>query len=142
VPIVPENSHEHHWSKPFRPNQAVAAPKGCQWPLWQRCTACAEVRTISCGRSSRRACEWCSARYRRRVRRVFASGHTDRPGERIFLLTLTAPGARAHGLPNGELCPCTPIGGVDLATWNATCGRRWSDFMLYLRRSMPGEDVQ
>jgi hypothetical protein len=75
-------------------------------------------------------------RYRRRVRRVFMGGHTDDAAERIFLLTLTAPGERQHFLPNGQPCECTPPGGVDLASWNPTCGRRWSEFVCYLRRAV------
>jgi hypothetical protein len=71
------------------------------------------------------------------VRRVFASGYVDRPTDRVFMVTLTAPGERQHrDRSTGRLCPCTPPGGVNLATWNATAGRRWSDFVTYLRRQL------
>jgi hypothetical protein len=59
----------------------------------------------------------------------------------VFLLTLTAPGDRQHTFgKGGKVCPCTPAGGVNLGEWNAGAGRRWSDFVTYLRR-MVG-DVQ
>ena len=56
----------------------------------------------------------------------------------LYLLTLTAPGEREHGLPNGELCPCTPAGGVDLAEWNATHSGRWNHLRTNLRRDHEG----
>lgn len=106
----------------------------CERPSRLGCPLCGEVRVVRCKRSSRAQCQPCSERYRRRVRRVFASGYIDRPAERVFMLTLTAPGDRQHTLPNGKVCPCTPAGGVNLAEWNGGVGRRWSDFVTYLRR--------
>ena len=53
------------------------------------------------------------------------------------MLTLTAPGDRAHRLPSGVPCPCTPPGGVDLAAWNASHSRRWNHFRTTLRQDVP-----
>ena len=97
-----------------------------------------ESITLRCQAASRVRCQPCSVRYRRRVRRIFASGYVDRPTERAYLVTLTAPGDHAHEL-RGQRCPCTPEEGVDLAVWNATAGQRWNRFVTYLRRIAPGD---
>lgn len=52
-------------------------------------------------------------------------------------MTVTAPGDRAHRLPSGEWCLCTPPGGVDLAAWNASHSRRWNHFRTSLRQAVP-----
>jgi hypothetical protein len=54
------------------------------------------------------------------------------------MLTLTAPGDRLHRLPDGSECPCTPAGGVDLASWNASHSRRWNHFRTVIRQDEPG----
>jgi hypothetical protein len=113
----------------------------CSSPLLMVCRWCRGERILRCSSSSRVKCEPCAVRYRRRVRRVFASGHRDSGPERLFLVTLTAPGERQHFLPNGQPCACTPPGGVDLAWWNPLMGTLWSEFMAYLRR-LVHEDVQ
>lgn len=111
----------------------------CERPELLRCVGCEAVRVKRCGRSSRVACVPCSESYRHRVRRVFQSGwRDDLPHHRVFLLTLTAPGDRAHtlnGRPDGPPCPCTPPGGVHLAEWNGTSGARFNHLVTYLRRS-------
>ncbi len=56
----------------------------------------------------------------------------------LYLLTVTAPGERAHRLPGGQLCPCTPPGGVDLAEWNASHSGRWNHLRTNLRRDHEG----
>jgi hypothetical protein len=56
----------------------------------------------------------------------------------LYLLTVTAPGERAHALPGGKRCPCTPVGGVDLAEWNASHSRRWNHLRTNLRRDHEG----
>lgn len=53
------------------------------------------------------------------------------------MLTLTAPGDREHGLPDGSVCPCTPPGGIDLASWNASHSRRWNHFRTAVRQDEP-----
>lgn len=87
-----------------------------------------------CGASSRNKCVPCAQTYRQRVRRIFHSGWQDRPIDRVYLVTLTAPGESVHYLPNGEACPCTPDGGVSLARWNSELGQSWTHLLEYLRR--------
>lgn len=94
----------------------------------------------SCASTRRSRCGPCSTRHRRRVGRVAISGL--HPGCVEWFLTLTAPGEDVHYLPNGERCPCTPPGGVDLAEWNATLGRRWNDFCTYVRRLLDDQALQ
>jgi hypothetical protein len=89
-----------------------------------------------CGRSSRTACQPCSETYRRRVRRIFLSGWSDNPAERLWLLTLTAPGERQHALRDGRTCDCTPDGGVNLPVWNAQAGKGFNRFVQDLRRAL------
>jgi hypothetical protein len=40
-------------------------------------------------------------------------------------------------MPSGELCSCTPAGGVDLPRWNASHSRRWNHLRTTLRREYP-----
>jgi hypothetical protein len=56
-----------------------------------------------------------------------------------YFLTLTAPGDRAHKLPSGDWCPCTPADGVDLARWNAGHSARWNHFRTVMRREESNE---
>jgi len=73
--------------------------------------------------------------HRKRVRRVFMSGWRDDMPERVYLVTLTAPGNRAHHNPRtGEQCRCTPKGGVNPAEWNAGMTQHFSWFMTDMRR--------
>lgn len=117
--------------------------ESCERPNRLVCVGCDASLTVRCSRSSRVACVPCSETYRRRVRRVFESGWQDRPTDRVYFLTLTAPGVRRHriaGLKSAPLCGCTPAGGVNLAAWNSTAGERFNWFMTYLRRHLG--DVQ
>ena len=41
-------------------------------------------------------------------------------------------------MPSGDVCPCTPAGGVDLARWNASHSKRWNHVRTELRRQHPG----
>ena len=106
----------------------------CERPERLVCQGCEAVIVKRCSRSSRVACLPCSETYRRRVRRVFMSGWTDDPRQRVLLLTLSAPGNGLHARPDGAVCDCTPPDGVNLAEWNATAGGRFNDLMTYLRR--------
>lgn len=54
-----------------------------------------------------------------------------------YFLTLTAPGDRAHALPGGTRCPCTPTGGVNLAEWNASHSKRWNHLRTVFRQHHP-----
>jgi hypothetical protein len=106
----------------------------CEDPYWLICLGCRTRVQQRCSRSSRTRCVPCSDTYRRRVRRVFASGWSDRPGERVAMLTVTAPGDREHYLRDGSPCRCTPAQGVCEAEFNATAGKRFNKLMTYLRR--------
>src|SRR5262245_48758880 len=86
----------------------------CGRPYWLVCRGCGARVNRRCSRSSRAACEPCAETYRRNVRRVFLSGWSDKPLERVWVLTLTAPGSRAHRRGDGRWCGCTPAGGVHL----------------------------
>ncbi len=57
---------------------------------------------------------------------------------RLNFITVTAPGRSEHSLPGGEVCECTPSGGVDLAAWNASHSARWNHLRTLLRREYPG----
>lgn len=75
-----------------------------------------------------------------------------REGGYLYLLTVTAPGARAHCKKAGcggegdgrgcrhERCRCTPVGGIDLAEWNASHSKRWNHLRTLLRREW--EDLE
>jgi len=106
----------------------------CDRPERLVCQGCDAVLVRRCSRSSRVACIPCSESYRHRVRRVFESGYSDRPTDRLHLLTVTAPGRRQHRRNDGSWCRCTPKGGVNLAEWNASAGANFNHFMTYLRR--------
>lgn len=106
----------------------------CERPQRLVCLGCDAVRQKRCSRSSRVACVPCSETYRRRVRRVFASGWRDDVPGGFFMLTLTAPGREQHRRRDGQVCPCTPLGGISEAEWNATAGKRFNKFMTYVRR--------
>lgn len=41
-------------------------------------------------------------------------------------------------MPSGDVCPCTPAGGVDLARWNASHSARWNRLRTALRRHHAG----
>lgn len=114
----------------------------CERPLWVlRDDGTTDLWRCSGTRTSR--CRPCATRYRRRVTAVAAAGFT-RPGGFAYLLTGTAPGDAQHCKragcdgrlnPAGETtcghkrCQCTPPGGVDLARWNPTCGKRWNHLL-------------
>lgn len=113
-----------------------APPKlsDCDRPVQLKCAWCSTVVAVRCNRSSSAKCAPCGRRYRGRVRRIFASGWTDRPADRVFFVTMTAPGVDQHLNRWGAICECTPEGGVNLAEWHSTMGQRWSWFLTDLRR--------
>lgn len=117
----------------------------CDKPVLWVCRYCpaTDVRRCSSGRES--ACGPCSARYRRRVRRIALSGAPGE-GQRGYFGTLTAIGERVHCKRAGcdaapacghELCSCTTEDSPDLADWNAGHSRRWNHFRTLLRRECP-----
>lgn len=108
----------------------------CESPLRVVCGRC-DYRTVwQCQGHRESRCRPCAARYRRRVRAVADSGMRRAVGY-LYLLTLTAPGRRAHRLPDGTPCRCTPEGGVELASWNTSHSRRWNHFRTRLRQAHP-----
>jgi hypothetical protein len=104
-------------------------------------TSGAQVRVQRCRASSSNRCEPCAETYRRRVRRIAVDGCSLYTGSTIVMVTLTAPGNEQHTMPSGEVCPCTPDGGVHLAEWNGTCSGRFSRFVEDVRR-MTGVKLQ
>ena len=42
-------------------------------------------------------------------------------------------------MPSGDVCPCTPAGGVDLAKWNAGHSLRWNHLRTVMRRELSPE---
>lgn len=96
-----------------------------------------ELSLWRCSNTRQSKCVSCSHRYRLRVQAVAADGLFS-PSSKFYLLTLTAPGDVEHCKKKDcdraphcghELCRCTPPGGVDLARWNPTCGRRWNSLL-------------
>lgn len=87
-------------------------------------------------RSSR--CAPCAGRYKRRLSRIAEEGLRQRDGRGFaYMLTVTAPGRSAHVMPSGDLCRCTPEGGVELQAWNPTCAARWNVLRGRLKRLRP-----
>ena len=113
----------------------------CESPLQVVCRAhegaCGRVAVWRCQGHRESRCRPCAARYRRKVQAVAHSG-MHRPGGYLYLLTLTAPGDREHRMPSGDVCPCTPAGGVDLNVWNAGHSARWNRLRTRLRQLHPG----
>ena len=98
------------------------------------------VEIRRCGDKREKQCRPCSARYRRRVQSVAFEGMV-KPRGLLGQLTLTAPSQLGqHCLRPGcsstscdhKKCPCTPVGGISLAQWNATCSKRWADLLRML----------
>jgi hypothetical protein len=121
----------------------------CDRPLRTVCGVCGSAgRVWRCSNHRESRCKPCAARYRRRLLRVADSGMGGRRSGMMALLTFTAPSAAgAHckragckaldGRCGHELCPCTPVGGVDLAEWNASHSRRWNHLLTLMRRRYP-----
>jgi hypothetical protein len=134
------NGHQHSWRREgiLTLAESVAQGLSCTRPLRLACDGCGLLSVVLCRSSRSVNCPSCAADYRRRVTRVAGSGVVVSTSG--LFVTLTAPGARAHSYGSGELCPCTPPGGVDLAAWNASAGDRWHRFVGDLRRLL-GTDV-
>lgn len=109
----------------------------CERPLAVACASCDHRAYWPCQGHRESRCRPCARRYRRRVREVASSG-LGRDAGLLGMLTLTAPGDRAHRRRDGSWCPCTPVGGVDLGEWNASHSRRWNHLRTALRREFPG----
>lgn len=127
---------DHRWTVSGRWHLPVPA---CEDPLRLVCPRCMEGRGIRCGTSRASRCEPCAATYRQRVAVVAGSGAQVMGVSGLFV-TVTAPGAAAHYHADGRRCRCTPEGGVDLATWNASASTRFNRFLQELSRKM-GADI-
>lgn len=123
----------------------------CERPLRVVCESCGATGKWRCSNHRESRCKPCAARYRRRLLRVADSGvfKVGRGNGTMAMLTFTAPsnigahcyvkGCRAlDGECGHPLCSCTPIGGVDLAEWNASHSRRWNHLLTRIRREYPG----
>lgn len=110
----------------------------CEQPLRVVCCRCTGETAWVCGCHRSSKCGPCSARYKSRLTRIAQAG-VDRSVGHVYMLTITAPGDRAHDVGStGRRCPCTPEGGVDLARWNPTAAKRWANMLRSMRRATPG----
>jgi hypothetical protein len=107
----------------------------CQSPVRRVCLNCDYFAIWSCGNRRESKCRPCSARYRRRVRAMAASG-MSRVGGRYYFLTLTAPSDVHHYGKSGDECPCS-VRGFDVGKWNASHSDRWNRFRTALAREFP-----
>lgn len=104
---------------------------------------------MSCGWTwvkvcDRHGCSPCAARIRRRNARVVDTGMQAqaRDGRLLWLLTLTAPGAAAHGrwtpaqhyVRGARRAACDCHQGVDLADWNPRASECWNRLRTALVR--------
>lgn len=123
----------------------------CDQPLRAVCMSCDRAEPWACGSHREDRCVPCSWKYRRRLARIALSGSRDHGY--LYLLTLTAPGEKAHARkriaswnpPNvsqpstgfvvapNDLCGCehsmTSIG-----EWNVTAASRWNRLRTRLRQ--------
>lgn len=106
---------------------------GCSMPVVYVCRQCDGARLFGCRTSRASQCVDCSDRYKRRLYRIVESGMTGRLGTgHMYFLTLTAPGISRHNR-HGARCPCTPVGGVDLAAWNVGAAQCWNRLRTWLK---------
>lgn len=127
----------------YRPTGYHVDPRvglDCDTPMRWQCHCCRATTARACRAYRESVCRPCAGRYRRAVRAVAHSGMVAQRSSRgfLYLLTLTAPGERAHSLPGGQMCRCTPVGGVHLADWNASHSQRWNQLRTNLRRDHEG----
>jgi hypothetical protein len=120
--------------RPAQPGDVSPVVPDCARPFRLVCTGCQHVLVMACERGDEVACPTCSERYRKRVQVVAREPAAAVGPGRVMFVTATAPGTREHRKPGGELCRCTPAGGVDLARWNAQLGKRWNRWQQQLRR--------
>lgn len=120
--------------------------KSCARPVQMVNVETGEHYSGRCEATRRSRCEFCAELHRGDVARIGRSGWVDRPTDRGYLLTLTAPGAdvlgwdrefcgHSEGECSGKLgCRVSP---VDAAAWHADVAQRWSWFMTEVRRLLP-----
>lgn len=130
-------THSYEWAG----KAAEGTPKkNCQQPEWLRCRNCGAKQLTRCGTSQTKRCAPCGNTYRQRVRRIAQSGWLKLESGGFGFLTLTAPSEKGQHRHRGFVCPCTPAGGIHLATWNGRAVDRWNDFHRALEREV-GQDV-
>jgi len=128
----PRGGHSWYWLQ-----SAAAVEDWCEQPSVFVCQNCALTLQTRCGAASMRKCPPCARRHKRRVRKVFNSGLICEDTELVLWFTITAPGDDAHWNPHtGDICACTPEGGVDPAEFNTALPRAWSDLITYIRRML------
>lgn len=109
----------------------------CENPGWRFCVRCGAEGVMACGSSRRSRCTPCARKYQGRVAQVFEQGIVlgQELGDGVVVgLTVTAPGNRQHSMPSGDVCPCTPVGGIDVGEWNATFTARMNRVLEGIRR--------
>lgn len=119
----------------------------CSSPLlvWDREELVPVLRR--CGAHRSKQCQACASTYRRRVRRVAATGCLDRAaaGGYLGMATFTAPGDPGHrrwviGGRAHDLCDCHESASDGMGVWNSLAGRRWDRLRLKLRREYSGAE--
>lgn len=146
--------HVHTWAfiGPVDLRDSRVRSLACERPNLLRCRVpeCETELVVKCGTTRSAACEPCGLAHRARVGVVAGSGMRPRYIRRArmhvatdgIFVTLTAPGVRQHKIgKSSRYCTCTPPGGVDLAAWNGSAGKRWNEFCKAVRRAY-GEDVE
>ncbi len=116
----------------------------CDAPVVLVCLSCGGRSIVRCQTSQVRRCGPCARRYRNRVRQLIQDGIELLPLGMAVFLTVTAPSekgahCRRHRRCQGAgwdclPCVCSPVGGVDLADWNATLTKRMNRMLEALRR--------
>lgn len=139
------------WGSSWDAVKDLPAPSGpdgvCHKPMvfWDALNRMPVLRRCNAHRSKH--CPSCAATYRRRVRRVAATGCLDRAasGGYLGMATFTAPGVAGHRrwVPGGRavaLCDCHESAAGGMGLWNARAGRRWNHLRTLLRRQFPGAE--
>jgi hypothetical protein len=116
----------------------------CDVPIRLVCLACGAAAVARCDTSQAGRCAPCARRNRNRVRWLIQDGIEFVPIGTAVLLTVTAPSEKgAHCLRHRKCggggwdcvaCPCSPVGGVDLAEWNASLTKRMNRLLEAMRR--------
>ena len=127
-----------HYLERVGPPQAPdgSVQPGCTRRVYLKCLLCGFRMERDCRTSRRSRCEPCATKYRRRVRRVAASGLDSvllLPNQ-VHFLTFTAPGNDVHFIRGQVVCPCTPPGGVDLRVWNGRAAKQFNRLKQDLER--------
>lgn len=142
TPICLASRHGHSVSVlGYLPGRTFAGV-ACDRPLHLGCVSGCGLQWVTTCKSPRAdLCVPCSARYRRRLRRIVHHG-LSRPGRRLYVLTLTAPGVVEHGMwdpgwKRGSRPPCDCHRAPSVDRWNAGASGMWNHLRTLLRREHP-----